>query len=195
MVPGRTEPKIKKCIHVKKEIKRHDNSMRLQQTYYPKIRNSGGKVMKFSKETKRLWKKIKNALTIQTFIKYANLWILSIEKDSENVKETDYALKLGSDGNIHRSRGGFTAPKVVIVENTTYKEDGKTYGQFGAYHTHIIAGINQIELCKTFRTLTEIKKTLIHEALHYIDERSKTPSNHDCYFQIRLKRMEEIFKI
>lgn len=194
-IKARKYPNSKNCCHRRIEIRRYTNLNRLQKTYYPKIRNKGGKVLKFSKETKSIWKRIKKSKTISTFQKYAQFFIDSIDKDSNNYKETDYAKKLYRDGTLSRERGGFCSPKIVIKSHTTYKgEDNKLYGTFGTYHTHIIEGINQIEISKD-AGLEHMKKTLLHECLHCIDGWSKTPTNHDCYFYQRLQKLETIFKL
>lgn len=166
-----------------------------KEKYESKVRNSGGKVMKFSVETKQLWKKIKKSKTIPTFIKYSDLWLISLEKDSRNIGENDWAKSINKDGTITGSRGGMIAPKIVITKNTTYKHDGEVYGNFGMYHTHILRGINQIEISRD-RPLHEMKKTLIHEALHYLDGLADMKNgNHDCYWDIRLDKMNNIFKL
>jgi hypothetical protein len=173
-------------------------------TYYPKIRNTAGEILVISKLTKQIWKHIKKCKTIPTFIKYGNEFLKSIEQDSRNIRNKEHwAKRIDTNGIIHESRGGRIAPTIVITKHTTYKQNGKVYGKFGSYNwkglAHAINNSNSpthcIEISKD-RKLEEMKKTFIHETLHYLDTLSETPdNNHDKYWDMRLKKLELLFPL
>lgn len=168
-----------------------DKVKRFEERYYSEVRDCCGSKIRVSKETKKLWKEVIKSKLRPTIIERAQKWLESLTKDSnvnyESEKEKGWAKSIDwKTGMISRSRGGFGCPKLQLKEN-----GGTLHGEFRA---GILIGGVFIDIYKD-KPINEIKKTLLHEALHYLDSRSKTPSNHDCYFQMRLNWMEKRFNI
>jgi hypothetical protein len=181
---GRKIPKHKKCRHIKKELEKYNKISKMKNQsilYYSVLRNCGGKKLKLSSETKRLWKKVMLAKNKPILIKRGQMWLESLNKDIRNCDEEDYAKSFNfREVSIDKSRGGWNTPKLQLVT-----EDKHNYGRFKA---GIMVGGVFIELNKE-HNVNELKKTLLHEAVHWIDSCSKTPSNHDCYFKNRVREL------
>lgn len=155
--------------------------------YCSKVRNMGGTVLKISSETKRLWKQVVKAKTRPYVIKKTQLFIKSIENDSKNVDENKWAKSINDKGIITRSRGGFSAPIIQLrddMHNTLH----------GNFLAGFLIGGCFININKNFN-ITEIKKTILHETLHYLDSLAQIETGHNEYWDMRLKWIENKFKI
>ena len=159
---------------------------KFSERYYSIPRNAGGKKLRVSKKTKKLWKKIKQTERKPTLLRNGQKWLASLHDDIWNVPENSYAKKIEySTGEISKSRGGWGTPKLGFVKREKY-----SHGTFRAGFT---AGGVFIELNR-IHAIGDVKATLLHEALHWIDSLSQTPSNHDHYFHKRLDRLEKMFR-
>lgn len=173
---------------------------KFRESYHTKLRNNGGEVLRFSKETKQHWKKVRKTKTIPAFQKYGEILIKSILTDVFNIRSSkSWNKKINfTTGEIEKSRGGLSSsPQLVIVENTTYRhqKDNKLYGTFGSYNRAIRERKYQIEISKDVKDLNAMKKTFLHELIHWIDDLTDMDYSHDEYFFIRLKLLEDKFKI
>lgn len=192
MVQGFKTSTQKRCKHIRKRIKEVKEQNSYYSNYCTKLRNAGGRVLRFSKETRRLWKSVNKVKQVPTLLKRAELWLDSLRLDiCEGLKdENAWAKSLHQDGTISRERqiGGVgisCIPKLKIIEF-----DGCLHG---CYRKHFLQGIYEIQWARN--NIIEMKRTLLHETLHYIDDMSKTPSNHDKNFDTRLKRLRDVFKV
>ena len=184
MEVGRKYPKRKECKHIKAIKKVRVESDK----YYSRLRNDGGKVLKISKNTKDLWKKVDKAKTRISLIKYTKLWLISLKEDMKDDNEKHWKKKFNfSNGEISLSRGGISSiPQVEIVPII--------YGATGIYKRAFMQGVHQIQI-ENRKDISLIKSTLLHEVLHWLDDRAEVPSIHDSYFRIRLKLLGNHFKI
>ena len=167
-----------------------DRIRNYEEQYCSKIRNGGGQVLKVSRNTKELWRKVSRSKTKPSILKYANLWIKSLEEDTRKFddNEKNWAKSISyTNGQVTKSRGGWSAPTIKYTDNFSQSLHGK-------FSAGLMLGGCFIEINRSF-DLNNIKHTILHEALHYLDSLAKIEGGHDCYWDIRLKRMEDIFKI
>src|SRR3990167_4026580 len=176
---------IKECKHTRIKNK----VLQFKERHYSKLRNAGGKRLRISCQTKQLWKSLDKAKHKPTFLSRANEWLKSLQNDIfANFNENDYCKTLDRKGLIQKTREGKgNCPPIKWQPPNKY--------ELGIYHRHLLMGIREIRLTEG-RILAEIKLTLLHEALHYLDDVTNiNDANHDCYFNKRLKILEGIFKI
>lgn len=181
MVSSRKYTKWKECKHSKLR-----NKIEIEKDkYYSKLRDNYGATLRVSPETKRLWKKVNVMKTKPSMIKHSNAWLISLNNDL--FRESNSWKKEFRDNEIVKSRGGIcSTPKVLLTNKNPYHK--------GLYVRQIFAGKFQIEVCEG-ESLFDMKNTLLHETLHYIDDISSIPSKHDCYFFKRLELMKGVFKV
>jgi hypothetical protein len=165
-----------------------DKLERFKQTYYSKVRNISGMVLRISRETKALWRNVVKCQQRPVFLKRAQLFADSIIKDCWNAPEGKYARYITSRGTIEGSRGGWsTAPAIRLQEKTFYA--------LGEFTSSLLDGKYEIMIAAD-HPISQMKAILLHEILHVIDHLSRTPHDgHGFYWQKRLAIMHKKFKI
>jgi predicted SprT family Zn-dependent metalloprotease len=155
-------------------------------SYYTRIRDAGGRILRLSSEARLAWRRVANVKQRPAFLRRAQEFINLIKRDSYAAPAEFMCKTIGSDGTITRTRGGIVSTPEVILTNDL---PGK-YGEYTAgWNTkHSIAILD--------RDINEMKQTLRHEVLHYIDNMSHTPNDHHgCYWQMRLDRLSKVLKL
>ncbi|MEK6881603.1 MAG: hypothetical protein AABY22_18425 [Nanoarchaeota archaeon] len=173
-----------------------DKESKFNDRQFGHLRNEGGEILKFSLHTKYTWSKLRKVKSIWAFKKYGQLLIDNIDKDIRNVKGEGWIR--GFDGSQMKC-SACNKPVLVIIKKTTYKgDDGKIYGHFGEYHTHLIKGVNEIKISQDRwkERRKDINDTMLHEIVHWIDRAShRHEHGHDKYFWQRLDLMKQKFRI
>lgn len=168
-----------------KKILAEKRIQRFKDSYYTKLRTASGFVLSVSKETRKAWKEVKKAKQNRTFQRRAEKFLNFLRNDCLRKYDDGYAKSITTAGDIQRSKQAFGLPKIVLMKALP--------GLYGRYNRSFLEGIHQIEILT--RDRTEMCNTLRHEALHYIDTMSQIPcDNHGYYWNIRLKKLEEILK-
>ena len=165
-----------------------------RESYYSRIRNNAGELFRFQKDTLMCWKKVAQTKTRPAFQKRAQEFLNLVRRDAYTYQDGEhYAKKLYSTAirnnkfELISSRGGQTSvPEVVLVSSLP-----GLYGEYTAGFTvkHAITILSE-------RDIEGMKKTFIHETLHYIDDMSMTPhEGHSCYWNVRLEKLNKILKL
>jgi hypothetical protein len=179
----------KKANKIRAKYLNNKNKLRIKirdfkERYYNEVRDMGGRKLRVSKETKKLWKDVNKAKTKPNLIRKGQIWLESLKKDLKNVPKSAFAKRILEDGRIEGVRHGWETPELKLM--------GIGGSLKGRFRCGLRIGGAFIELYGD-NPIQEIKKTLLHEALHYIDDCSETPSYHDCYFYTRLDKLNKMF--
>jgi len=186
-VKGRVFPKRK----TSKRERLNAKIQKFNDGYLVKPRTSIGTVLRISRESLRAFKLCMKAKTRPALIRKANLFVESIGKDIhlyQTPKDSDksWVKRIDKEGYIHRSKGGMTGVPIVKMS-----ENDMGYTK-GLYTRHFIMGVHSITLgCK--EKIPDIKSTLIHETLHFIDANCEmSHRGHDHYWRVRLERFTKM---
>ena len=180
----------------KRRISKHERIQEkieaFKEKYQTKPRTNVGTVLQISKETRQAFKQCQRAKQRPTFLKRAQLFVEAISKDvmlyqTDRDKEISWCRRINENGEITKSKGGFGRMPNIVSSESHYT--------LGLYSRHWLKGIHQITI-STRATVSDMCKTLLHEILHWLDNMSEMRhSNHDCYWETRLKRLEKMFNI
>lgn len=108
----------------------------------------------------------------------------------ESQRRDGYSMTIGNDGNKHLTRHRFGQVPALVPQSESSRD-----GTLGMYSRVLMRGEHSIMIC-TGRPLDDVRETLIHEALHYLDDLAQIPDRgHDCYWQRRLDRMRVLFPV
>lgn len=143
-----------------------DKEMKLSR-HWRVPRDSHGNVLRISRECRIAWHNVIRAKWGKTFVKRADIWL----KELYNC--------------IHRKgvSGIVGTPQIEIADLPS--------SLYGEYTRKFLEGVWRIRINKS-NNVEQRNKTLIHEALHYIDDQSKLPNqfhNHSFEWNERLERL------
>jgi hypothetical protein len=164
---------------------------RFKNTYQIKPRTNAGTALQISPETKRIFRECLMAKTKPAFLRRAEKFVHSIHKDSmvhgtEKDREGLWCKSINERGEISKSKGGLTG-----IPEVKFSETLPSY-VLGQYNRAILQGKYSIEFRKA-EPLVNMPETLVHEVLHFIDDRCEmNRNNHDCYWDIRLERFRKM---
>jgi len=198
-------PKCKRCnIYMVKSIKQtiqrkcrcvriDEKKRKFKERYYTKVRNIGGEILKISTETNQLWKSIRKVKQKPAFLRRANLWLESLNKDLWNCKDENKMFKIiNNNGIIERHKGGMTSTPEIIFKDYNINIKGQ-------YTRHFTKDIHEIFIHIKYPIL-DMRATLLHEVVHFLDDVVDMGGIgiglcHDYYFQKRLEWMSKKFKV
>jgi hypothetical protein len=155
-------------------------------SYCLRVRDAGGRILRVSPETRRLWKLVDKAKQRPTMLKRANEWMISLAKDSQSAPKGCMARYVDKYGNMGRSRWGLGAPKLIFEKRSVFEK--------GAYTRHFIEGVHEIYVDPN-RNLLGVKETLLHETLHFLDDLAEIHEGHNLRFEKRMEWMLKKFPI
>lgn len=156
-----------------------------------------GFVLRPSAPLRAAWRDVRAARTRPALVRRGQAWLEALmaevrDEDTRPEAWSQYATLKDGHFEVHRHRGGMTGVPVIAL-------DPRMGGSFhGEYSRSLWKGVHQIRLNPEPNhdgdRLDEIRRTLVHEALHCIDGDTHVDDEaHGRRWSARLARMEVLF--
>lgn len=180
-VPGRSYPTPVKCTH-RRALRKVAT---FKEIHYTAPRCASGHVLGLTSELRSTWGACRRAKTRPALVRRAALWVAALETESQ--RRDGYSKWIDGYGTVRESRTRIGVPKLITADSH--------YGTLGTYHWSLMDGKHSITVALD-QPLDEVRETLIHEALHFLDQIAGLgASGHDCYWHQRLARMRAMFPV
>jgi hypothetical protein len=182
------------CKHVRVATKVLDYHERLGS--HPR-RQSGARLAP-TREVFHLWADCRKASTRPALERRATKWLQELQamaNDARIGSTLDAAgITKTREGHVYKRGGQMTYPTIKLRFVLTLP------GAHGIWKKHLLNGVYDIEIADGFapdgkrRGLNELRDTIVHEALHMLDDMSgQADAGHDRLWDKRLARMKELF--
>lgn len=173
---------VQRRTRCKHQLQR-DRKLAFESRYHSVVRKANGHAFKPSARLRKMWKLVVQAKQKRSVISRGRIWLDQLAKEANTGQ--GMARSLGTR-KVLRYRIKKGTPALEFKVESTRKSP--TYTLFGTY-----GGDNCIEIHNTHNGLDQMRDTLVHESLHFLDSLALMPSGHGGYWVKRLRQMSTWF--
>lgn len=168
------------------------------EAYASQIRTHHGMIFQPSEETKRLWDKVRRTRRKSALLRAAQKWLEGLAKDSERiVREYLVPHSFEKDSPAERWRQILLRnPDLLKPSVPELVERSESFSLVaGQFFSESALGPQKIELATAGRGPYALRKTLLHETLHWLDWLADIPwrKNHAPLWEERRRKFERMF--